>query len=434
MNKRLYLSPPHMSGAESELVRDTFASNWIAPMGPMLTAFEEGLSRTTGITHVTALSSGTAALHLALLLLGVGPRDQVWCSTLTFIGGVAPILYVGAVPVFFDVDREFLIDLDLLEDELRAAVLKGKLPKAVITTDLYGNIPDLDRIERLAEEFGFAWISDSAEAMGSTRNGRHAGKGARCAVYSFNGNKIITTSGGGALASDDPDLIGRAQFLATQAREPAVHYEHTTYGYNYRLSNVSAAIGVAQLAALKDRVAARRRIFETYRRFLGDLPGFEFRDEPQGLRSNRWLTTVLIDPREAGIDRERARLALEARNIESRPLWKPMHTQPVFVSASKRGGAVSEWAFEHGLCLPSGSAMTDADVERVAATIVAALDQTREARDEKPCPTCEKEDDREDLVLLSSDSTHSDGVSGAKHGEVSQLRRSGVPRVHSTTY
>jgi dTDP-4-amino-4,6-dideoxygalactose transaminase len=211
--------------------------------------------------------------------------------------------------------------------------------------------------------------------MGSARNGRHAGKGARFAIYSFNGNKIITTSGGGALASEDPDLIRRAQFLATQAREPAVHYEHATYGYNYRLSNVSAAIGVGQLAVLEDRVAARRRIFDTYRRFLGGVPGFEFRDEPKGLRSNRWLTTVLIDPREAGIDRERARLSLEARNMESRPLWKPMHMQPVFASASMRGGAVSEWAFEHGLCLPSGSAMTDADIERVAATIVEALDQ-----------------------------------------------------------
>ncbi len=373
MNKRLYLSPPHMSGAELELVRETFASNWIAPIGPMLTAFEEALSRTTGIANVAALTSGTAALHLALLLLGVGPGDQVWGSTLTFIGGVAPILYVGAEPVFLDVDRDFLIDLDLLENELRTAARNGRLPKALITTDLYGNIPDLDRIEHLADEFGFAWISDSAEAMGSTRDGKHAGKGARFAIYSFNGNKIITTSGGGALASDDPDLIHRAQFLATQAREPAIHYEHATYGYNYRLSNVSAAIGVGQLGALEERVTARRRIFETYRRLLGELPGFEFGDEPRGLRANRWLTTVLIDPCEAGINREVVRLALEASNIESRPLWKPMHMQPIFASASSRGGAVSERAFETGLCLPSGSAMTDADVERVAATIIGAL-------------------------------------------------------------
>ena len=373
MNKRIYLSPPHMSGAEFELVRETFASNWIAPIGPMLTAFEAALSRTTGIANVAALTSGTAALHLALLLLGVGPGDQVWGSTLTFIGGVAPILYVGAEPVFLDVDRDFLIDLDLLESELRAAARNGKLPKAVITTDLYGNVPDLDRIERLADEFGFAWISDSAEAMGSTRDGKHAGRGARFAIYSFNGNKIITTSGGGALASEDPELIRRAQFLATQAREPAIHYEHATYGYNYRLSNVSAAIGVGQLAALEERVTARRRIFETYRRLLGVLPGFEFGDEPQGLRSNRWLTTVLIDPREAEIDREIVRLALEASDVESRPLWKPMHMQPLFASASMRGGAVSELAFERGLCLPSGSAMTEADVERVAAMIVAVL-------------------------------------------------------------
>jgi pyridoxal phosphate-dependent aminotransferase EpsN len=380
MNERLYLSPPHMCGAELELVRESFVANWIAPVGPMLTAFEEKLSQTTGIAHVVALSSGTAALHLALRLCGVGPGDQVWVSTLTFIAGVAPILYAGAEPVFLDVDREFLIDLDLLESELRTAALNGKLPKAVITTDLYGHMPDLSRIERLADLFGFTWLSDSAAAMGSRRDGRHAGKGSRFAIYSFNGNKIITSSGGGALASDDPEAIRRAHFLATQAREPAVHYEHTTYGYNYRLSNVSAAIGLGQLGALEDRVTARRRIFESYRRLLGGLPGFEFTREPRGLRANRWLTTVLIDPRQAEIDREGVRLALEAKNIESRPLWKPMHMQPVFATASTRGGAVSEKAFENGLCLPSGSAMTDADVEYVAAATVAALKRPVAAR------------------------------------------------------
>lgn len=371
MSNRLFLSPPHMCGEEFELIRDVFASNWIAPTGPMLTAFEERLATVIGIAYVVGFSSGTAALHVALRLCGVGPGDEVWGSTLTFIGGVAPIIYQGAEPVFFDVGPDMLIDLDLLEAELAAK--KGKLPKVLITTDLYGHVPDLSRIERLAAEYGFDWISDSAEALGSTRDGRHAGKGARFAILSFNGNKIITTSGGGALASDDPDQIRQAQFLSTQARDPAPHYQHSTFGYNYRLSNVSAAIGVGQLSVLQDRVTARRRIFDAYRRLLGWIPGFGFTDEADGLRSNCWLTTVVIDPRLAGIDREHIRLALEKQDIESRPLWKPMHQQPVFANARMRGGTVAEEFFANGLCLPSGSAMTDADIERVVATITAAL-------------------------------------------------------------
>ncbi len=369
MNNRMFLSPPHMGGGEFDLIREVFASNWIAPTGPMLTAFEERLSTVTGIAHVVGLSSGTAALHLALRLCGIAPGDEVWGSTLTFIGGVAPILYQGAVPVFFDVDQELLIDLDLFETELRIAAKSGKLPKVVITTDLYGHVPDLARIERLQAEYDFDWISDSAEALGSTRDGRHAGKGARFAILSFNGNKIITTSGGGALASDEPDLIRQAQFLATQARDPAPHYEHSTFGYNYRLSNVSAAIGVGQLRVLEDRVIARRRLFETYRHLLAYLPGFTFIEEPTGLRSNRWLTTVMIDARLAGVDREKIRLALEAEDIESRPLWKPMHMQPVFANAPRKGGAIAEQLFANGLCLPSGSAMTDKDIERVVTII-----------------------------------------------------------------
>jgi len=358
-----------MGGGEFDLIREVFASNWIAPTGPMLTAFEERLSTVTGIAHVVGLSSGTAALHLALRLCGIAPGDEVWGSTLTFIGGVAPILYQGAVPVFFDVDQELLIDLDLFETELRIAAKSGKLPKVVITTDLYGHVPDLARIERLQAEYDFDWISDSAEALGSTRDGRHAGKGARFAILSFNGNKIITTSGGGALASDEPDLIREAQFLAAQARDSAPHYEHSTFGYNYRLSNVSAAIGVGQLRVLEDRVNARRRIFETYRHLLAYLPGFTFIEEPTGLRSNRWLTTVMIDARRAGVDREKIRLALEAGDIESRPLWKPMHMQPVFANAPRKGGAIAEQLFANGLCLPSGSAMTDKDIERVVTMI-----------------------------------------------------------------
>lgn len=355
-----------MGDKERQLVQDVFDSNWIAPTGPMVTAFEQELATLTGIAHVAALSSGTAALHLALRLSGIGPGDEVWGATMTFIGGVAPILYAGATPVFLDVDRhDFLIDLDLLETELGRARARGALPKVVITTDLYGHVVDGVRIERLRAEYGFIWISDTAEAVGAYRGGRHAGKGADFVILSFNGNKIITTSGGGALASDDGDAIERARFLSTQARDAAPHYEHTTYGYNYRLSNVCAAIGVGQLEVLAKRVRQRRRIHDWYREALGDVAGLEFSPEAASMQANRWLTTVLIDPAVAGFEREQVRLLLETHNIESRPLWKPMHMQPIFADAPRHRGEIAAAAFECGLCLPSGSAMTRSDVDRV---------------------------------------------------------------------
>lgn len=352
------------------LVEEVFDSNWIAPTGPMVTGFEEDLAELTGIAHVAALSSGTAALHLALRLSGADRGDEVWGATMTFIGGVAPILYVGATPVFLDVDPEdFLLDLGLLEAELRAARAQGKSPKVVITTDLYGHVIDGARVAALRNEYGFTWISDAAEAVGAYRDGRHAGKGADFVILSFNGNKIITTSGGGALASDDATAIERARFLSTQARDPAPHYEHTTCGYNYRLSNVCAAIGRGQLRVLDQRVAQRRHINALYRERLGRLPGLAFSPEAVGMRANRWLTTVRIDPAAAGIDREAVRIALEAENIESRPLWKPMHLQPVFAQARYRGGDAAARAFADGLCLPSGSSMTGEDVHRVCGLV-----------------------------------------------------------------
>lgn len=359
-----------MGGMERKLVQDVFDSNWIAPTGPMVTAFEQDLATLTGIAHVAALSSGTSALHLALRLSGVGPGDEVWGSTMTFIGGVAPILYAGATPVFCDIDpNDFLIDLDLLETELRLARENGRLPKVVITTDLYGHVVDGGHVSRLRDEFGFVWISDAAEAVGAYRDGCHAGKGADFAILSFNGNKIITTSGGGALASDDEAAIERARFLSTQARDAAPHYEHSTFGYNYRLSNVCAAIGVGQLAILAERVQQRRGVHDRYRAALGDIPGLEFSPEAAGMQANRWLTTILIDPEVTGFDHETARLALEGENIESRPLWKPMHMQPVFTDAPRRGGLVAAAAFGRGLCLPSGSTMTPHDVDRVVAVL-----------------------------------------------------------------
>lgn len=368
---RLLLSPPHMSGREQELVADAFASNWIAPVGPYVAAFEERLAALTGVQHVAALSSGTAALHLALRLSGIGAGDEVWCSTMTFIGGVSPILYQGAEPVFFDVEKDtMLIDLDLLEENLADAYRRGSSPKVVVTTDLYGLIPDVGRIIDLRHRFGFIWISDAAESVGSYQDGRHAGAGADFAVLSFNGNKIITTSGGGALLGTDADAIERARFLSTQAREPAPHYEHKTFGYNYRLSNICAAIGVGQLEVLEDRVRARRRVHDRYRMLLGSMEGVTFSPEPAGTTANRWLTTIQIDPAIAGFDAESARVALDAAGIESRPVWKPMHRQPVFAQARSVGGEAADQAFAQGLCLPSGSAMSDADIERVAAVLL----------------------------------------------------------------
>jgi pyridoxal phosphate-dependent aminotransferase EpsN len=374
MQDRLFLSSPHMGGDERPLVQDVFDSNWIAPTGPMVTQFEQDLSALTGIGHVAALSSGTAALHLALRLVDIGPGDEVWGATMTFIGGVAPILYTGASPVFVDIEAEqFLIDFDVLETALAAAGRSGKLPKVVMTTDLYGHVVDAARMRSLSEAYGFVWISDAAEAVGAYRDNQHAGKGADLAILSFNGNKIITTSGGGAIASDRADWIDRARFLSTQARDPAPHYEHTTYGYNYRLSNVCAAIGVGQLRVLEARVARRREINAMYQDMLGNLPGLRFSPEASGMRANRWLTTICIDPAYAAADREGLRVALEAVNIESRPLWKPMHTQPVFRDARCYGGAVAERAFATGLCLPSGSSMELFDIERVCAVARSVL-------------------------------------------------------------
>lgn len=366
MQDRILLSAPHMGGTELPLVEDVFASNWIAPTGPMVTRFEDDLAKLTGIPHVAALASGTAALHLALRLSGVQAGDEVWGSTMTFIGGVAPILYSNAVPVFLDIEFDhFLLDLDLLEDALSDAQSAGRPPKVVITTDLYGHVIDGLRMRSLADRFNFVWISDAAEAVGSFRHGKHSGKGADFSILSFNGNKIITTSGGGALASDNSVAIEEARFLSTQAREPAIHYEHETYGYNYRLSNVCAAIGVGQLQVLEERVQARRAIHDAYRTQLSHIDGVDFSSEPMEMRANRWLTTILIDVKKTGFDREDARLALEAENIESRPLWKPMHMQPLFAGCRTIGGSIAERAFGMGLCLPSGSALDREQIERV---------------------------------------------------------------------
>lgn len=371
MPDRLFLSPPHMGSNERRYVEEAFDSNWVAPIGPMLDRFEAGLMALTGMKRVVALTSGTAALHLALRLSGIEEHDVVWGSTMTFIGGVAPILYQGAVPLFLDVDpTTLLLDLDLMEERLEHCSQNGGLlPKVVISTDLYGAAIDADRMQQLKERYGFRWISDSAESVGSHWKGRHAGYGADFMVLSFNGNKIITTSGGGALGCREPEMADKARFLATQARDPAPHYEHTTYGYNYRLSNLCAAVGVGQLEVLEERVIARRAINAAYQERLGDKEGIFFHEEPTEGRANRWLTTLEVDPTKAGCTSEAIRLALEEENIESRPLWKPMHLQPVFQAMPCTAGEVAASAFNRGLCLPSGSAMTSDDIDRVVRII-----------------------------------------------------------------
>ena len=504
MNKpssnRIFLSPPHMTGKELQLVEDAFESNYIAPLGPMVDAFECEFAEYTGVEYCVAVSSGTAALHLALQGLEIGPGDEVFASSLTFIGSVTPIVFQGATPVFIDCDRtSWNMNPDLLEEELERCDRMGRLPKAVVPTDLYGQCCDLGRIVEICDGYGVPVICDSAESLGGRylapqydlpdlrgkqrrkdakrrdhelhesyelngegrktyegmnrmdgwvdekkqrsevsdqmsevgeRQWVHAGKGAKAAVFSFNGNKIITTSGGGMLASDDEELIEHSRFLSQQARDPFPHYEHSEIGYNYRMSNVLAAIGRGQLRVIEERVRRKRKIFDFYEKGLEDVPGIEFMPEAPYGRSNRWLTVILITPEAFGADQETVRLALETENIEARPVWKPMHVQPVFqvewlkaqglrckvrvvegtsrgqrsegggqkgkqrykvrvVGGTSRGqrsevrgrdgkkhyscrvvgGEVAEDLFERGLCLPSGTAMTEDDLDRVVSAI-----------------------------------------------------------------
>jgi dTDP-4-amino-4,6-dideoxygalactose transaminase len=367
---RVYLSTPHMSGEEQVLIAEAFASNWIAPLGPHVDGFQFEFAKSVGAPHAVALSSGTAALHLALQLLGVGVGDEVMVSTLTFSASVNPIRYLGATPIFIDSERtSWNMDAGLLAEALEKRARKNRLPKAVVVVHLYGQTADLDPIVELCRKYEVALIEDAAEALGATYKGRSPGTFGQAGIYSFNGNKIITTAGGGMLVSPDAALVAHALKLATQARDPAPHYEHTEIGYNYRMTNVLAAIGRAQLKVLDDRVAARRGNFDFYYDELGDLPGIQFMPEAPWGRHNRWLTTLTIDPRQFGADRETVRLALEAQNIESRPVWKPMHQQPIFAGFPLVGGAVSDALFRDGLCLPSGSNLTESELGRVCEVV-----------------------------------------------------------------
>jgi pyridoxal phosphate-dependent aminotransferase EpsN len=379
---RIYLSPPHLGTLEQSLVAEAFASNWIAPLGPHVDAFQREFCAAVGAPHATALSSGTAALHLALRLVGVSAGDEVLVSTLTFAASVNPIRYLGATPVFIDSERaSWNMDPELLAAALEERSRAGRLPRAVVLVHLYGQSADLDPIVAACERYNVPLIEDAAEALGAMYKGKMPGTVGRAGVYSFNGNKIITTSGGGMLVSSDEALIAHAQKLATQARDDAPHYEHSEIGYNYRMSNVLAAIGRGQLTVLEARVAARRRNFERYAEVLGGVPGIELMPEAPWGRHTRWLTTLTIRPDRFGADRETVRLALEAQNIEARPLWKPMHLQPVFREFPCVGGSVAEDLFEHGLCLPSGSNLTAAELERVISVVLSCRNGGRAIRD-----------------------------------------------------
>ena len=364
--KPILLSTPHIGNQELEFVKEAFATNWIAPIGPHVDAFEQEFCQITGASHAAAVSSGTAALHLALQLVGVTRGDEVFCSTLTFAATANPITYLGAKPVFIDSDRiSWNMNPDMLQEALQKRAYFGKLPKAVIVVHLYGQSADIEPILKACNQYDIPLIEDAAEALGATYKGLSPGTFGRFGIYSFNGNKIITTSGGGMLVSDDDQLIAKAKFLATQARDPAPHYQHSEIGYNYRLSNVLAGIGRGQLQVLNERVVARRRNFEIYQSTLGNLPGIEFMPEANFGYSTRWLTALTITPEAFGADREYIRIQLTKQQIEARSVWKPLHLQPVFSEYECIGGKVAENLFLHGLCLPSGSNLTDEDLARV---------------------------------------------------------------------
>jgi dTDP-4-amino-4,6-dideoxygalactose transaminase len=363
---RIFLSPPEVGETERRMLLDAFDSNWIAPVGPDLDAFEQEMALRSGTGHAVGLSSGTAGLHLALLLLGVGPGDEVLVPSFTFVATATAVTYLGATPVFVDCSPDnWTIDPALVAETLAGRARAGRLPRAVVTVDLYGQTADYDALSSLCDQYGIPLVEDAAEALGATYKGRPAGSFGRAGVFSFNGNKIITTSGGGMLVSDEAELVDRARFLATQARDPFPHYEHSVLGFNYRLSNLLAALGRGQLLGLDSRISRRRAIDSAYRAALADAPGIEFMPVAAYGEPNWWLTCITVDPGAFGADREQIRLALEAEDIESRPTWKPLHLQPVFKQAPTVGGQACATVFERGLCLPTGSALSPSDQARV---------------------------------------------------------------------
>lgn len=396
-NSRIYLSSPHMGGDELDYVHDAFAKNWIAPLGANVNGFEEDLQDYTGRKHAAVVTSGTAALHLALILCGVKPGDEVICQSMTFAASANPILYQGAEPVFVDSEFEtWNMDPELLEKAIWDRIQKKAKPKAIIVVHLYGMPAKMEDILRIAEKYDIPVIEDAAEALGSSIADQRCATFGLFSVLSFNGNKIITTSGGGAILSNQQELITKARFLATQARDEAPHYEHSELGFNYRMSNIVAGIGRGQMNVLDQRVSARRKNHDFYFKALGgcwldgdevgskfdaqnqDSRGIYFLKEPKGYFSNRWLTTILVNPTETdGVANDDIRMALEEQNIETRPLWKPMHLQPLYKSFSHYGQGVSDVLFKYGLCLPSGSNLSNTDLQKVSTAINSALNQKK---------------------------------------------------------
>ena len=380
---RLYLSPPHLGRHELNYVHKAIEDNWVAPVGPNLAGFETDICEAVGVPYCVALNSGTAAIHLGLLVLGVGPGDEVLCPSFTFVATANPIRYLGATPVFVDSEPDtWNLCPQRLREAIEDRIAKGKKPKVLLLVHLYGVPAKLPELLALAQEFDIPVLEDAAEALGASWELQPLGGFGRVGVFSFNGNKILTTGGGGALVTHDRALAERVRFLATQAKDDAPHYQHSEVGYNYRLSNILAGIGRGQMGLLPDRVKRRREIFAWYRQHLADLPGLTVALAPEavGSHSNRWLTTILLNPADAeahpprpAVAPETLRLHLETRNIESRPLWKPLHLQPLFADAPMYGGAVCADLFDRGLCLPSGTAMTDADLGRVAEAVQEAL-------------------------------------------------------------
>ncbi|MED3731037.1 DegT/DnrJ/EryC1/StrS family aminotransferase [Geobacillus stearothermophilus] len=375
---RIFLSPPHMSGNEQKYINKAFETNWIAPLGPNVDAFEKELAAYVGSKGAAAVSSGTAAIHLALRLLDVRHGDKVFCSSLTFIASANPILYQGAEPVFIDSEPDTWNMSPLaLERAMEEAKKEGKLPKAVVVVNLYGQSAKMDEILAICNHYQVPVVEDAAESLGSTYKGKKSGTFGKFGIYSFNGNKIITTSGGGMLVSDDVEALQKARFLATQARDPAPHYQHSQIGYNYRMSNIVAGIGRAQLEVLDERVKARRAIFDRYVQALGDIEGIHFMPELEGTMSNRWLTTLTIDQQALGVTPMDIINALAEENIEARPVWKPLHLQPVFNGVTyyphQEGWSVSDELFANGICLPSGSSMTVEDQNRVIDVFVKTI-------------------------------------------------------------
>ena len=369
-SQRIYHSPPHLSGRELEYLKNVIDTNWVAPVGPHLAEFEKIFCDCIGVKHALAVTTGTAAIHLALRHLDLHAGDEVICSSFTFCASANPITYEHAVPVFIDSGRSsWNMHPNLLEEELAECAQQGNAPKAIVVVDILGQSADMASIMEIAARYDVPVIEDAAEALGGTYQGKPIGSGAWCSTFSFNGNKIITTSGGGMLCSDDENLVERSRFLATQARDPAPHYEHTKIGFNYRLSNVLAALGIAQMEVLDQRVQRRKEIFQFYQDSFADVPGIRMMPIAPYGEPNYWLSVVQIDSAQFGAAPNDIRLALEEENIESRLVWKPLHCQPVFAHCRTRGGAVAEDLFRTGLCLPSGTAMTDEDLDRIVNSV-----------------------------------------------------------------